>query len=166
MRQIYSPYLLPYYFPFEKEVKSLGVILDSKLSWNSHVTTIERKVNRVLYTLRFMRHCTTETLHTRLIQALINPLLDYCNVAYLDANNILKAKLQRLSNSGLRYIFGVRRNSHICAFRKKLGWLRFDIPRLYFELISIYKILRIKQKLCCKMKDCGPQSFKFHGAIL
>lgn len=150
-----------------------------------------KKVNRVLYTLRFIRHCTTETLRTRLVQALINPHLDYCNVVYLHANNTLKARLQRLSNSGLRYIFGVRRDSHISPFRKKLGWLRFDTRRLYFEAILIYKILRLKQPdylvnfftkytpkttsrgdlktrelTIPKLKKCGPQSFQFHGTIL
>ena len=42
--------------PFVDEVTSLGVILDSRLNWNSHVTTIEKRVNRVLYNLRFIRH--------------------------------------------------------------------------------------------------------------
>ena len=37
--------------PFANEVKSLGVILDSKLTWETHISYIERKVNRVLYTL-------------------------------------------------------------------------------------------------------------------
>ena len=52
---------------FQKEVKSLCVILDSKLNWESHVTHIEKKVNRVLYALICIRHYTTETLRIRLI---------------------------------------------------------------------------------------------------
>ena len=42
--------------PFVQEIKSLGVILDSKLSWEPHVVSVGKKVNRVLYTLRFIRH--------------------------------------------------------------------------------------------------------------
>ena len=34
--------------PFVKEIKSLGVILDNKLSWESHISLICKKVNRVL----------------------------------------------------------------------------------------------------------------------
>ena len=79
--------------PFEKEVKSLGVTLDSKLTWELHISSLERKVNRILYTLRFVRHCITETLSTRLVRALVLPHLDYCNVVYLDISNSLKARL-------------------------------------------------------------------------
>ena len=61
--------------PFVEPVKSLGVILDSKLNWEVHITSIEKKVNRVLYTLRFIRHCTTETLRQRLVHALILHLI-------------------------------------------------------------------------------------------
>ena len=131
--------------PFEHEVKSLGVLLDSKLSWESHIVEIEKKVNRVLYTLRLICHCTDEVLRTRLVQALVVPHLDYCNVVYLDAGNVLKARLQRLFNSGLRYIFGVRKDEHISPYRKKLGWLCSDTRSLYFEAILMNKILRLGQ---------------------
>ena len=107
---------------FVKEVKSLGVILDSRLNWGSHITTIEKKVNRVLYTLRFIQYCTTETLRTRLVQALIISHFDYRTVIYLNACSKLKERLQRLCNSGLRYNFGIRKLEHITPFRRKLGW--------------------------------------------
>ena len=58
--------------------------------------------SHVLYTLRFIRNYATETLRTRLVQALVTRHLDYCNVVYLDTSNALKIRLQRLSNSGLR----------------------------------------------------------------
>ena len=130
---------------FEKEVKSLSAILESRLSWKIHISYIEEKVNRMLYTLRFIRHCTTKSLRIQLVQSLITPHLDYCNTEYLNAKKSLKAHLQRLSNSGLSYIFGVRKDAHISPYRKKLGWLCTDTHRLYFESIIIYKILRLKQ---------------------
>ena len=124
---------------------SLGVTLDSRLTWEAYVTQIGKKINRVLYTLRFIRHCTSEALRTRLVQALIVPHLDYCSVVYLDANKQLKIRLQRLSNSGVRYIFGIRRDSSITPYRKGLGWLCVDSRRSYFMAILIYKILRLGQ---------------------
>ena len=177
--------------PFEQEVKSLGVLLDSRLNWESHITSIKKKVNRVLYSLRFIRHWTDERLRTRLVQALITPHLDHCNVVYLDASYALKTRIQRLSNSGLCYIFGVRKDAHITPYRKKLGWLCTDTRRLYFEAILIYKILRLGQPQYLAnyfvrytpksvsrgdlktrelslpgLKDCRTQSFQFHGTVL
>ena len=131
--------------PFVEQVKSLGVTLDSKLNWEMHITSIEKKVNRVLYTLRFIRHCTTETLRQRLVQALITPHFNYCSTVYLDAGTGLRARLQRLNSKGLRYIFGVRTDNEITPFRRKLGWLRVDTRKNYFMAILIYKILRMKQ---------------------
>ena len=93
--------------PFVKEVKSLEVILDSKLSWKSHVTLIGKKVNRVLYTLRFIRQYTTEALRIKLVQALVVPHLDYCSAVYLDCLANLKDRIQRLNNICLRYKFGI-----------------------------------------------------------
>ena len=125
---------------FSEVVKSLGVLLDNKLSWTSQIKSIENKVNRILYTLRFIRHCTTQDLRVKLVQALITPHLDYCNTVFLDMSMTLKLRLQRLSNSGLRYIFGVRRDEHITPYRKKLNWLCVESRRLYFSGIIIYKI--------------------------
>ena len=75
---------------FSDKVKSLGVILDIKLSWNFQIKSIENKVIRILYSLRFIRHCTTEDLRIKLVQTLITPHLDYCNTIYLDVNTTLK----------------------------------------------------------------------------
>ena len=57
---------------FVKEVKSLGVILDNKLIWEPHIISIKKKINRILSSLRFIRHCAFETLRKRLVQALIS----------------------------------------------------------------------------------------------
>ena len=131
--------------PFVREVKSLGVILDNKLSWESHITLVGKKVNRVLYALRFIRKCTTEALRIKLVQALVVPHLDYCCVVYLDCSASLKDRIQRLSNSCLRYIFGVRKDIRITPYRERLGWLSCNMRRLYFLYIIMYKILRLRQ---------------------
>ena len=56
--------------PFSENVNSVAVLLDNKLSWNSQVKSIENKINRILYSLRFLRHCTTEYLRIKLVRAL------------------------------------------------------------------------------------------------
>ena len=52
--------------PFTSEVKSLGVILDTKLTWESHISLVSKKVNRVLYTLLFIRQCANDDLRINL----------------------------------------------------------------------------------------------------
>ena len=66
--------------PFNSEVVSLRVTLDSKLTWKPHIEQLAKKVNKALYSLRFIRACTTETLRKRLVESLVQPHLDYCTV--------------------------------------------------------------------------------------
>lgn len=131
--------------PFMDTVVNLGVILDSKLTWNPQVESVTKKVNRALYSLRFFRHCTTIELRKQLVSALAISHLDYCSVVYLDVTEELKQKIQRLQNSCARYVFGIRRDDHITPYRRKLGWLKTDTRCEYFSAIIIYKALRIGQ---------------------
>ena len=102
--------------PFSSEVVSIGVTLDSKL-----------------------------TLRIRLVESLVQPHLDYCSVVYLDATKEQRTRLDRLSNTGVRYIFGVRRDTHITPYWRRLGWLRSDSRRLYFTALLLYKIRRMRE---------------------
>ena len=124
---------------------SLGVVLDSTLNWEPQVNHITKKVNRALFGLKFITSCTTQGLRKRLVESLVVPHLDYCSVASLDASTSLRARLQRLSNVCVRYIFGVRRDTHITPYRRQLEWLRNDTRRGYFALILMYRIVRIKE---------------------
>ncbi|XP_031785917.1 uncharacterized protein LOC116417337 [Nasonia vitripennis] len=128
---------------FSETVVSLGVVLDSKLTWRPQVDAITKKVNKALYSLRFIRGCTTETLRRRLVETLIQPHIDYCAVTILDASTEQRIRLQRLSNSCVRFIFGVGRDEHISPYRRRLEWLRTDSRRLYYETILLYKVIRI-----------------------
>ena len=110
--------------PFSSEVVSLGVTLDTKLPWKPHINQVVKKVNQGRYRLRFIWACNFETLRKRLVEVLVQPHLDYCVVVYLDATNEQWLRLQRLHNSCVRYVFGVRRDMHITPHRKRLGRLR------------------------------------------
>ena len=123
--------------PFSSEVVSFGVTLDSKLTWKSHIEQLAKKVNKALYSLQFIRACTTETLRKRLVESLVQPNLDYCTVVYMDATDEQREKVQRLSNACARYITGTRRVEHITPDRKRLGWLRTDSRRFYFAAINV-----------------------------
>ena len=133
------------FIPFSGEVVSLGVTLNSKLTWKPHVDKVTKKVNKALYSLRFIRACTTETLCRRLVETLVQPHLDYCTVVCLDATSELRIRLQRLSNASVRYIFRVRRDEHISPYRRRLGWLCSDSGRSYFAALLMYKITRLRE---------------------
>ena len=115
------------------------------LSWRPKVNHVTKKVNRVLFGLKFIRLCTTLTLRKRLVESLVIPHLDYCSVVYLDASSTLRTRLQRLANAGVRFIFGCSRDTRITPYRRQLGWLRNDSRRDYFALLLMYRIVRIRE---------------------
>ena len=98
-----------------------------------------KKANRAVYALRFIKTCSTQELRKRLVTVLVIPHLDYCSVVYLDVS-------AELTNSGIRYIYGVvRMCERITSFRISLGLLRTDTRSLYFAAILMYKILRLNK---------------------
>ena len=121
-------------------------MLDSKLTWKPQIKIVMKKVNRALYGLRFIKTCLTQEVRKRLIMALIVILhLDYCSVVYLEASAQPRTRLQRLSNSCIKYIYGVRMCERITSFRISLGWLHTDTRRLNLAAILMYQIPRLNK---------------------
>ena len=133
--------------PFVGTVQNLGVILDSKFTWKPHINLVSSKVNRVLYSLSFFRSSTTEALRKQLGSALVTPHLDYCSSVYYDVPVEQLAKLQRLQNVCVRYVTGAKRDEHITPYRKQLCWLNVPQRRMYFCLLTMYKIVNRKAML-------------------
>ena len=131
--------------PFVDEVISLGVSLDSTLSWKTQLRQVTKKVNGVLYCLRTIRPCTSQALRQRLVQSLVVPHLDYCNVVYSDITAEQRLQLQRLANSGIRYIFGVKRSDHITPFRRRLHWMTTSTRTDYFASLMMYRLVHMKE---------------------
>ena len=63
----------------------------------------------------------------------------------MNATNEQRTRLNRLSNIGVRYIFGVRKDAHITPYWKRLGWLRSDSRRLYYTALLLYKMRRMRE---------------------
>ena len=100
------------------QIKSLGVILASDLSWNAHISSVSSKVHGALHTLR-----------TRgwLVQTLVYHHLDYACLVFNQIPAYICLKLQRLTNAGIRFIFNLRRESSITTYWKAGGhWKQED----------------------------------------
>ncbi|XP_077258283.1 uncharacterized protein LOC143895191 [Temnothorax americanus] len=130
--------------PFVSEVRNLGVILTSNLSWKKHISLISQKVHHALYNLKFNKNSLSTALRTKLVVTLIMPHIDYCCLVYHSMTDELNTRLQRLVNCCIRFIYNLRRDEHISAYRRKLGWLRVENRRLYFMGCQMYRILHMR----------------------
>ena len=130
---------------FKDTVKNLGVHLDSTLRFREHVTVLVRRAYASLRLLYSHRSILTVSLKRQLCEALVLSHLNYCDVLYgsfLDTVSV--GRLQRVQNSCLRYIFGIRRNAHISHKLLELNWLNMGDRRYIHTLVFYFKILKFR----------------------
>ena len=125
---------------YESSLRNLGVVLDSKLNWNEHIAHICRRVRALIYRLYYFRKSTNLRLHRHLIQMLLFPVVDYCCVVYNNLSKYVNSRLQPLVNSGIHYIYGLKRWEHITPYRRELGWLTTTARMKYFAANLLRKI--------------------------
>ena len=131
--------------PFCSTVRNLGVIFDEHLSWDPHVTSVCQKVFSILNMLNRFRTLFTTTLKQRLVEALLLPHLDYCDVVYSSINAKLVSKLQKAQNASVRFVCSLRFYDHISPSYKKLSWLKVDQRRRYHSLCLLHRTLTTQE---------------------
>lgn len=63
--------------PYVHHARSLGIILQSNLSWSKHVTYISSRVHITLYRIKLHKNALSIPLKTKLVTSLIFSILDY-----------------------------------------------------------------------------------------
>lgn len=127
--------------PFSRDVKDLGLIIDSTLSWRAQVTSVCQRVTGSLRALYRLRNFLPSSVKTQLVQTLIFPIIDYADVCYYDLNADLLNKLDRLLNNCIRSVFNLRKYDHISAHRMQLKWLPIRLRRQQRALTTLFSYL-------------------------
>ena len=99
------------------------------------------KVNNICNALEMGTAIILLSLETKiiLVQALVIPLIDYCCVLLTDITDKLNTKIDKLLNTAIRFIFCLRRDSHITSYRRQLHWLTALGRRKYFLAIIFFR---------------------------
>lgn len=125
---------------FSDSVRNLGLTIDTSLSWNDHINEVCRRV----YCMLRMLWKTADFLDTRmkykLFMAYILPHLTFCDVIMFGMQVGIMAKLKKLLNSCVRFIFSLRKFDHISQFKNLL--LGSDIDK-YLEMRTCMYIHKI-----------------------
>ena len=90
--------------PVEDGLKILGVVLDRRLTFDSHATTVARVCNYHIQAIRHIRHLLTIELALTLACTLILSYLDCCNAVLHGAPAGSIQKLQRVQNTTARVV--------------------------------------------------------------
>jgi len=109
--------------PVSTMIKSLGVLIDRRLSFDSQVNAIARACNYHIWALRHIRRLVTVDVAKTLACSIVGARLDYCNSLLNGTSNKNIAILQRLQNSLARVVLQMPRSAHTTPLLQSLHWL-------------------------------------------
>ena len=104
------------------DVASLGVIMDSKLTLDSHISAICKTCYYHLRSLRHIRRSLTQDMAISVAVAIVQSRLDYCNSLLYDISTFNINKLQRVQNLAARLALNDWHSpSHVLGFETTLA---------------------------------------------
>ena len=87
-----------------KECKFLGIMLDNKLNWHSHIDYISNKISKSVAILRLLKYMFPKHILKTLYLTLVYPYIIYCNIIWGSASKTAIRPLILLQKKCLRII--------------------------------------------------------------
>ena len=130
------------------ETKFLGVIIDEKLEWKSHIKYIGKKVSSTTRSLWEMRRIITKSLRNSVYNALVNSHLSYAISVWGSGANEYKLKpLFTIQKRCLRNLFKIRKVSEHIKGHTKSTFNKYNILTVYnlYYYFTLSCIARTRQ---------------------
>uniref|UniRef100_A0A674E0N3 Reverse transcriptase domain-containing protein n=1 Tax=Salmo trutta TaxID=8032 RepID=A0A674E0N3_SALTR len=121
--------------------KYLGVWLDCKVSFQTHIKHIQSKVKSRIGSLFRNKASFTHAAKHTLVKLTILPILDFGDVIYKIASNTLLNKLDAVYHSAIRFVTKAPYTTHHCDLCSLVGWPSLHTHRQTHWLQVIYKTL-------------------------
>ena len=110
----------------ESVVKNLGLLMDEKMSWENNTAHLVKKSYTKLRDFYKHRKLLSTKTKTRLAETYVLSQLNYCDIVTQAMTSAQKQRIQRVQNSSLRYIFGLRKYDHITPYLQRLDTLNME----------------------------------------
>ena len=131
--------------PVADEAKNLGLILDNNFRYKKQISGYISSAYMKLRSLYPHRQDLSIPVKKRLCEALVLSQFSYCATIYHPClDNADKVRIQRVQNSCLRYIFGIRKFDHISHKLRDVQWLNMYNRRELLSLCLFHKIIQHK----------------------
>ena len=125
------------------QITSLGVVMDSKLTFNAHITALCKACHFHLRSLRHIRRSLTDDMAILIAVAMVQSRLDYCNSLFFNMSCLNISKLQRVQNLAARLALNNWRP--VQQVLVNLHWLPIQ-ARIKFKICTLtYKLLSENQ---------------------
>ena len=124
------------------QTKYLGVIINTKLSWDDHVDYITRRANRLLGLITSMSSGLATSALLALYKSLVLPILEYGLPAWNPTNRNLCDRLESIQRRATRIILKQRRQQMPYPERLRLlNWVSLESRRKYLLINFVAKAL-------------------------
>ncbi|XP_061442164.1 cytochrome c oxidase subunit NDUFA4 isoform X1 [Rhineura floridana] len=127
--------------PLKDQVRSLGVVLDSRLSMEAQISAVSRAAWYQLHLIRRLQPYLPVHQLPLVVHALVTSRLDYCNALYVGIPLKTVRKLQLIQNAAARLLTNSRRRDHITPVLFDLHWLPVVFRAQFKVLVLTFKSL-------------------------
>ena len=127
------------------QVGNLGVVFDSALTWEAHVSELSRRCVGLLIGLSHVRHYLPDGVLRTIVSALVVSRVRYCLTVYGNGSQKNFDRLQKIMNFAARVIFGRRKFDHVSDLRDLLGWMTPRAMAEYQTLVTAHKVIQRRE---------------------
>ncbi len=129
------------YFLYSHTVKNQGVVLDSNLSFENHISHVTQTAFFHLRNIAKLRNMLPVSNAEKLVHAFMTSRLDYCNALLGGCPASSIKKLQIVQTSASRVLTRSRKYDHITPILQSLNWLPIKFHISYKILLFAHKAL-------------------------
>ena len=123
-------------------VKNLGVIFDETFSWVNHVNKLVSTAYFKLKQSYRFKNFLSQDAKISLCEGYILSHFNYCDTVYNNITELLKHKIQKVQNTCVRFIFGLKKYDHISSYFSELETLNMEERRTVHGLTTMHKIVK------------------------
>ena len=121
--------------------KSLGILIDEKLSWNVHIENLSKKIASGIGALKHIRPFVPCRTLLFIYNSLDKPHFNYCNIVWGNSNKTLANKLEKLQNCAARVLTSATFDTSTEYLFKLLNWRKLESQRQIQNACVVYKSL-------------------------
>lgn len=127
---------------FVESARNLGVIFDTKLRFQEHLSNVMKKCYsrlKILYSNKLIINFKTRK---KLCECFVLPLFYYCLILYYPCLDMLsKNRIQKVQNTCCRFVCNLRKYDHISSKFSELNWLKIEETFKYHLLLFTHRLM-------------------------
>uniref|UniRef100_A0A3B3DCY4 Reverse transcriptase domain-containing protein n=1 Tax=Oryzias melastigma TaxID=30732 RepID=A0A3B3DCY4_ORYME len=127
------------------EAKLLGVVVDSKMTWNNQIKQILGKMGRSMAMVRQCQKYMPGNIKKMIVESLVLSHLDYCATIWSNTTESNLNKLQIAQNKAARLALNCPFTTSITTMHHQLGWLSVR-GRIKYLLINLIHNIIINKR--------------------